>query len=270
MSPLCKRFAGLSNWVWHAIADSRAYYRPGATGFREVSITDFLLLQLYRHGVKYGDCVVFVPSELHTGADFELVVVDGIWATHFRIQAKRIRWQSQTYPDVGYAPPTNPAAFQVDTLCRPLTNYVPMYLFYNWYGRGVARHERGLLWQEGCCLSPALTVRRLLGKPYSKDLKFALVSRFEVPWTRLVCPADNNADLSEFALQQADVLGARDGVDFGDVRRPLTDDYERLWANGGEATVLDGLRFDRPVVMVSKPGSRRGRSEPEAIQTSTQ
>jgi hypothetical protein len=111
---LCRLFGSLSRLTWSCIEISRAYCHSTNQGLKETSITDFLLLQLHARGRP--NCVVYLPKELTTGADLELIVVGpALVGMHFRLQAKQLR-RDERYHDLMRA---NRNGYQVDVLCRP-------------------------------------------------------------------------------------------------------------------------------------------------------
>jgi hypothetical protein len=256
MRKLCKLFESFSADTWSAIGDSSQYYGENAVGLKETSITDGLLLRLHRHGRQNRDCVVSVPSEIRTGADLELIVVSGRMGAHFRMQAKRLRWQTRKYHGLAHSriDPAGVVQFQMDTLCQT-KGYMPLYLFYNWYPNANSPDEQRLL-NQGCALASANSVRAKCTTSTDRlnVLPLAALLKLQAPWSVLVCPQSAGpVDLSLVAANAARTLGGGDEVDPTDVhevRRPLEDAYAELWRSRG----LDGLRdissFKRPVIMV--------------------
>jgi hypothetical protein len=258
--PLCNVFTTLSASTWNLINDARPLYRSHSVGFRETSITDILIVNLGRYGHLTGECVVHVPSEIETGADFEFVVVNGNWGTHFRMQAKRLYWPQYHYKGLDQSTTdktTKAVTYQIETLCQPRSNFIPFYLFYNWYP-GPPTQDENALFGEGCCLTPALAIKSILltlGSPYRKNLPFSSCVQKQAPWWTLVCPGSPSIDLSVHALKQARLMGAFEGQDedyWGEVRRPLSGPYLRLWAGGTLSDDPGELEYPRPIVMVGR------------------
>lgn len=251
---LCDEFARLSGWIWSLIGFTQPNYPPKSIGLRETTITDLLIWKLSAHGQATGECVVSIPSEIATGADFDFIVVEGNVGTHFRFQAKRLYTQGRQYKSVGQLTKDDldRPIYQIDTLCTAKAGFIPFYVFYNFYAPPNTQDEQAIS-GKGCCITAATTVRRLLSKPkggYLGGLRLAQLAPLEMPWEKLVCPPPAE-DLSVHALNTARQLGALEGGDWGNVRRPLEGQYLRLWVTRGE-TEGDGEEFDRPVIMVGR------------------
>jgi len=251
---LCDEFTRLSRYVWRVIGRTQPIYPPTSIGFRETTITDLLLWKLSDYGRRTGACAVHVPPELVTGADLELVIVEGNMGTHFRLQAKRLYSQRRHYKGMDRSTKhQGNLVYQIETLCAGNTGFIPLYLFYNWYLRAKSPAEKAI-WGDGCGIISATMVQNLIRRRrggYRSALPLAIAAPKMTSWEKLVCPA-LSMDLTQHALKAAKDIGAIVGHEWGEVRRPLSGQYLQLWQSrqAGDADGGDAGDFARPVIMV--------------------
>lgn len=264
---LCKLFKRLSYHVWHAILRSRLYSHRGSDGMLETSITDGLLHILHSHWRH--ECVVYVPRELKTGADLDLLLMapqsqrsptQAPKGMHFRLQAKKLNRQ-ESYTKLNRANRHN--KYQADLLCSS-SGFFPLYLFYNCYS-GLSTTERKNLVGEGCTIASGHRVRAAIhpGPSGKSALKLDALIRLQRPWWTLVCRDQGTlAKRAQAAAIELHTMGqsAEEGEHplssaediAGFAYHDLEGVYRELWNyRGAPFPFVDHERqVERPIVMI--------------------
>lgn len=257
----CRLFHCLSSTVWDAIERSYSYYNPNYDGVLEPSITDFLLSVIHKNA--RAQCVVYVPQELVTGADLDLIVMgQGVKGAHFRMQAKKLK-RDEKYKGLNHHDRNN--NYQVDVLCGA-RGFHPLYLFYNRYGDPSSSRARMRLAFEGCTVASGKRVRRRInpGLNGNDELVLDNLISLQLAWWVLVCPSDPDqatlADRAVAAVRQLGSVGASpedppdpDDVAVSDWYRELDGPYRALWdARARAFSLAEGIgEIARPVIILS-------------------
>jgi hypothetical protein len=137
IAPIFSSPCDLANRLPVMIADFLDIEQKLKRRFREDSVTDILVASLL--SLPGNDVVVLAPSEVKTGGDFDLVVVNPVSGdvVQFRIQAKRLTphkhdWMTGSYAELAH--PHNNGG-QSQTLIRSIGSEkittIPLYAFYN-------------------------------------------------------------------------------------------------------------------------------------------
>lgn len=187
MSLICASFDKLAARVWTDLRDS---HHSGLL-YGEESITDHLLLTLTRmHSSE-----VYVKQFTHheegyvTGADWEWWLGGTHGWFRMRIQAKKLRLSTQTYPELLRHHPRG-ATRQINRLIRDAkaTNAFPAYCFYNYLPNPPDQPSecgRVLLPKQwGCSVSDAFAIRKML---WAHKTSVTDLIPIILPWSCLVC-----------------------------------------------------------------------------------
>lgn len=227
----------------------------------ETSVTDFLLSLLDKRG--WHDCVVYVPREIRTGADIDLILM-GRQTTgmHFRMQAKKLN-RRERYTALNRR---NNNGYQADLLCNS-TGFYPLYLFYNSYFSS-ASPDRQRLSGEGCTIASARRVRRLInpGPAGTSVVGLDALIGMQQPWWTLVCrDAGTLAARARAAAGELNTIGAvsEERVSLHDddddvirgAYRELDGVYRTLWDMRGGPLRFFGTAGEvpRPVIILAEP-----------------
>jgi len=140
---LCNTFRKVTSEVWNLLADSQYYglYKTSPNnvtaglGFGEETITDTLLLSIYRKNpLDFYTIKIGKNYESQEGADWEWWIMSASGIIGLRLQAKRIHYINNvySYPHLGYRI-SNSNNLQVDTLITRANQMgvAPLYILYN-------------------------------------------------------------------------------------------------------------------------------------------
>ena len=192
----------------------------------EESITDFLLLHLYRNHQQEVTIKKFNKQneEPKTGADWEWWFVSGNQSFGMRVQAKRLKTDTLNYVKLGKKVGAT-KTMQVDRLINSAkrNQCFPVYCFYNYWATSSfvpkqrCPHLMPFTCLYGCAVADAREVRLLVK---AKKRSLVAFAPHLWPWMCLVCCTNqpsNNSSLAERVRAFAVNL-ARDKTEVPDVR----------------------------------------------------
>lgn len=190
--------------------------------FREDSITDIILASLLK--LPLGQVLVFTPSEVQTGSDFDLFITqsDAKHAVHYRIQAKRLTlsrgpaWRNSYYRRINHRIKST-KALQVDVLCAS-RRCIPLYAFYN-HGRIVTASANKI---SGIALVDAFIIQKFIHGALPGFKRIGNLAAFFFPLTTILCSPEEKSVLatpreSELRVREA-IAKSREAM----LKRPLT------------------------------------------------
>lgn len=167
--------------------------------FREDSVTDIIIASLLK--VAGSNATVFVPPEVKTGGDFDLLIVEPSTggAIRYRIQSKRLSPHAKNWGWSSYRELDHPhgkggqSATLVRSSASEKVKTIPLYAFYN--PESVCRTSGGLI--TGIELADGYQIRRIIKilvkakaadkRPYLKRVE--KLRHLFFPLSTILCPA---------------------------------------------------------------------------------
>jgi hypothetical protein len=179
---LCHTFQYLSKSTWSLLRRGRKQGVP----INEETITNLLMLRLQETASPHLRVRSFSKKqESRTGADWEWWLgAPGNWVG-FRLQAKVINFNSDSFEHLYYVPTGGVPQYQrlLDDALRGWPKRIPLYCLYVHWERSIGARRSS---RAGCSLLSPMIVRGL-----ARTQKRRLVELYAhtTPWHELVCPS---------------------------------------------------------------------------------